>query len=40
MGSTLDGGDNCSWGEKHPGRTYAVSSPGGVTGVWASGKAE
>jgi hypothetical protein len=37
---TLDNGENCSWGEKHPGRTYAVSSTGGVTGVWSSGEAE
>jgi hypothetical protein len=39
-GHTLDGGENCGWGEKHPSRTYAVSSTGGDTGVWASGKAE
>jgi hypothetical protein len=39
-GHTRDGGENCNWGEKHPGRSYAVSSTGRVTGVWSSGEAE
>jgi len=38
--STLDGGDNCSWGEEHSRRSPSITSTGGVMGVWARGKAE
>jgi hypothetical protein len=35
-GNTLEGGDNCYWGERHPRRAPSMASTCGVTGVWAS----
>jgi hypothetical protein len=36
-GRTLDGGENCCWGEKQSRRALTMASPGSVTGVWATG---